>query len=240
MKRSNRQATRTVATRRTAPANNRTKGARVSKGQPSQSTLRQDKRKGPNRMRAHRSRETGARRSCTRSALDQSPRPHPGLSDRRLCCTLDRRDHVQPPGGEEQSPTVGRVRLVHNNRPTEVDHSSHGVPMQIASIMLRGPAEAGRQRPVGVDVPRNVHSTNPWRFTDRPKPERRRLPTSIDPIARLSSIDTTTTTRDQVPVRRPSPILDRVAEGGKRLSREPPRPVGLESGSYHWTADPDW
>lgn len=168
-------------------------------------------------MRAHRSRETGARRSCTRSALDQSPRPHPGLSDRRLCCTLDRRDHVQPPGGEEQSPTVGRVRLVHNNRPTEVDHSSHGVPMQIASIMLRGPAEAGRQRPVGVDVPRNVHSTNPWRFTDRPKPERRRLPTSIDPIARLSSIDTTTTTRDQVPVRRPSPILDRVAEGGNRL-----------------------
>ena len=49
-------------------------------------------------------------------------------------------------------PTVGRVRLVHNNRPTGVDHSSHGVPMQIASIMLRGPAEAGRQRLVGVGL----------------------------------------------------------------------------------------
>ena len=89
--------------------------------------------------------------------------------------------------------------------------------MQIASIVLRGPAEAGRQRLVGVDVPRNVDSTNPWRFTDRPEPERRRLPTSIDPISRLSSIDTTTTTRDQVPVRGPALIPDRVAEEGERL-----------------------
>ena len=32
----------------------------MSKGQPSQSTMRHDERKGPNRVRAHRSRDTGA------------------------------------------------------------------------------------------------------------------------------------------------------------------------------------
>ena len=129
----------------------------MSKGQPSQSTMRHDERKGPNRVRAHRSRDTGARRSCARSTPDQSPRPHPGLSDRRLRCTLGRRDRVRPLStrGNNQ-PTVGRVRLVHNNRPTGVDHSSHGVPMQIASIMLRGPAEAGRQRLVGVGFLRPI------------------------------------------------------------------------------------
>ena len=95
-KRESRRATRTAATRRTAPTNGRTGGARVSKGQPSQSTMRHDKRKGPNRVRAHRSRDTGARRSCARSTPDQSPRPHPGLSDRRLRCTLGRRDRVRP------------------------------------------------------------------------------------------------------------------------------------------------
>ena len=94
--RESRRATRTAATRRTAPTNGRTKGARVSKGQPSQSTMRHDERKGPNRVRAHRSRDTGARRSCARSTPDQSPRPHPGLSDRRLRCTLGRRDRVRP------------------------------------------------------------------------------------------------------------------------------------------------
>lgn len=106
-------------------------------------------------------------------------------------------------------PTVGRVRLVHNNRPTGVDHSSHGVPMQIASIMLRGPAEAGRQRLVGVGFVK-TDSTNPWRFTDRLDPERRRRPASIDPRSRLSSFDTTTTSRDQQSSDR-TPIPDRPA-----------------------------
>ena len=182
----------------------------MSKGQPSQSTMRHDERKGPNRVRAHRSRDTGARRSCARSTPDQSPRPHPGLSDRRLRCTLGRRDRVRPldTRGNNQ-PTVGRVRLVHNNRPTGVDHSSHGVPMQIASIMLRGPAEAGRQRLVGVGLFK-TDSTNPWRFTDRLDPERRRRPASIDPRSRLSSFDTTTTSRDQQSNDR-TPIPDRPA-----------------------------
>ena len=189
----------------------------MSKGQPSQSTMRHDERKGPNRVRAHRSRDTGARRSCARSTPDQSPRPHPGLSDRRLRCTLGRRDRVRPldTRGNNQ-PTVGRVRLVHNNRPTGVDHSSHGVPMQIASIMLRGPAEAGRQRLVGVGCFK-TDSTNPWRFTDRLDPERRRRPASIDPRSRLSSFDTTTTSRDQQFSNRPRFQTDRPG----RLAAQP-------------------
>ena len=124
--------------------------------------------------------------------------------------------HARPSGSSStfrvkgnNQPTVGRVRLVHNNRPTGVDHSSHGVPMQIASIMLRGPAEAGRQRLVGVGCFK-TDSTNPWRFTDRLDPERRRRPASIDPRSRLSSFDTTTTSRDQQSSNR-TPIPDRPA-----------------------------
>ena len=197
----------------------------MSKGQPSQSTMRHDERKGPNRVRAHRSRDTGARRSCARSTPDQSPRPHPGLSDRRLRCTLGRRDRVRPllERGNNQ-PTVGRVRLVHNNRPTGVDHSSHGVPMQIASIMLRGPAEAGRQRLVGVGFIK-TDSTNPWRFTDRLDPERRRRPASIDPRSRLSSFDTTTTSRDQQSSNR-TPIPDRPAGEARGSAARTPLEYG--------------
>merc|ERR1719217_1398475 len=163
--------------------------------------MRHDERKGPNRVRAHRSRDTGG--STELRSFHATPITSSSPGAFRSPPSV----HARPSGSSSTSytrgnnqPTVGRVRLVHNNRPTGVDHSSHGVPLQIASIMLRGPAEAGRQRLVGVGFFK-TDSTNPWRFTDRLDPERRRRP---------ASFDTTTTSRDQQSSKR-TPIPDRPA-----------------------------